>query len=319
MKRCPNCKETNHDSFKLHPIIGRRTLMILAGAAWLCLISFFACNPNTETKESKTISPKLKPLKFCSSDNPSPNKLKQIRGKIARRIAKESRQLQSADGLELWETPNGPFWVVADEFKTMIHVLAEQEMEHYGNQQRGVQHGDIVLDGGAHFGGFVRKALDRGAKIVVAIDLDPDAIRCLKRTFEKEILAGTVIVYPKGIWHEDTELYLERDVHTWGNKAAMKPDREGDKPLPLTTIDNIVEKLKLKRVDFIKLDIEGAERNALQGAHVTLKRFKPRMAIAAYHLKDDKTAIVKVTLAGQSDYKYCLEGRGWSNEVIFFN
>jgi FkbM family methyltransferase len=36
--------------------------------------------------------------------------------------------------------------------------------------------------------------------------------------------------------------------------------------LPVTTIDHLVEELQLGRVDYIKMDIEGSEREALKGA-----------------------------------------------------
>ena len=61
--------------------------------------------------------------------------------------------------------------------------------------------------------------------------------------------------------------------------------------LPLTTIDAIVDDLRLERVDFIKLDIEGAEREALEGAKATLTRFRPRLAVATENLPDDFEAV----------------------------
>ena len=55
----------------------------------------------------------------------------------------------------------------------------------------------------------------------------------------------------------------------------------------LVTIDDIVTELQLSRVDFVKMDIEGAERNALKGAIETLRRFQPALAIATENLPDD--------------------------------
>ena len=68
-------------------------------------------------------------------------------------------------------------------------------------------------------------------------------------------------------------------------------DRNLGTQVLLTTIDKIVEELQLERVDFIKMDIEGAERKALAGARNTLAERKPRLALAGYHLEDDQTKI----------------------------
>ena len=57
--------------------------------------------------------------------------------------------------------------------------------------------------------------------------------------------------------------------------------------VPVTTLDKIAEALDIHRVDFIKMDIEGAEREALRGAAGTLSRDFPRLMLDSYHLPDD--------------------------------
>jgi hypothetical protein len=55
----------------------------------------------------------------------------------------------------------------------------------------------------------------------------------------------------------------------------------------LTTIDKLVGELKLPAVDFIKMDIEGAEMEALEGAVETVRHFHPRMTISLEHRPSD--------------------------------
>uniref|UniRef100_A0A7V4KEE3 FkbM family methyltransferase n=1 Tax=Fervidobacterium pennivorans TaxID=93466 RepID=A0A7V4KEE3_FERPE len=83
-----------------------------------------------------------------------------------------------------------------------------------------------------------------------------------------------------------------------------------------TTIDEFVKENKIERVDFIKIDAEGAEREIIKGARETIKNFKPRMAIAAYHLPDDKEVIPELVLSIRDDYKYKLVNKG--EEDLFF-
>lgn len=45
--------------------------------------------------------------------------------------------------------------------------------------------------------------------------------------------------------------------------------------VPAVTIDDVMEEQHLGRVDFMKMDIEGGEVDALRGAEETLKKFTP--------------------------------------------
>ena len=51
----------------------------------------------------------------------------------------------------------------------------------------------------------------------------------------------------------------------------------------MTSVDETVREHGLPSVDFIKLDVEGSEENALHGAVRSIAKYKPRLAISAYH------------------------------------
>src|SRR5207249_12176342 len=57
--------------------------------------------------------------------------------------------------------------------------------------------------------------------------------------------------------------------------------------LPTRTIDSLVADGVLPRIDFLKMDIEGSELDALRGAEVALRRWKPKLAISLYHRPED--------------------------------
>ena len=81
--------------------------------------------------------------------------------------------------------------------------------------------------------------------------------------------------------------------------------------MKLTTIDTIVRELGLERLDYIKMDTEGAERSALVGASDTIRRFHPRMTIAMEHRFTDPREIPRIVAAITNDYRIargpCLE------------
>ncbi|MGH9721467.1 MAG: FkbM family methyltransferase [Bryobacteraceae bacterium] len=222
------------------------------------------------------------------------------------RILNASKLVQKdAKGFHLWETPHGRFWVPDGSDFVLPFNLAEQERRIYGVGPQAVKAGDVVLDCGANVGVYTRVALEAGAKLVVAIEPAPENIECLRRNFRAETAAGRVIIYEKGVWDKDEFLTLHVDPH---NSAADSViiHREGGvegAKVPLTTIDKLVEELKLERVDFIKMDIEGAEQRALKGAQATLRRFHPRLALSAYHNETDPDMIPKLVREAWAGYQ----------------
>jgi FkbM family methyltransferase len=208
-------------------------------------------------------------------------------------------------GFHLWQTPHGRYWIPKGSDYVLPFNLAEQERKIYGTGARAVQPDDIVLDCGANIGVFVREALNSGAKLVVAVEPAPENIECLRRNFPSEIEDGKVIVYPKGVWDKDDILTLNVDP---ANSAAdsFLIRREGALPIaqiPLTTIDKLVAELNLPRVDYIKMDIEGAEPNALQGAQTTLAKFTPRLSLSAYHAPDHPKRIPELVRRASAGYR----------------
>jgi FkbM family methyltransferase len=203
-------------------------------------------------------------------------------------------------GFELVQTPMGQYWTVPND-RFLKFTLGEEKLEIYDGDDVAVKPGDVVLDCGANVGVFTRTALNRGASLVVSIEPAPATVECLRRNFKSEIAAGRVVVVPKGVWdHTDTlELSEGDDGNTTGDSFVFGKDAKHKVKVPLTTIDILATELKLPHVDFIKMDIEGAEKPALRGATETIRKYRPRMAIASEHLPDDVVAIPK-TVAGIS-------------------
>jgi FkbM family methyltransferase len=225
---------------------------------------------------------------------------------IKDRILAASKLVQKDPaGYNLWRTPRGLFWVPDGSDYSLPFNLAEQERKIYGSGERGVQPGDVVLDCGASMGVFTREALAAGARRVIAIELAPENLECLRRNFTAEIQAGRVIVYPKGVWDKDDVLTLWVDPgNSPADSVVMRPEKARPGPqVPLTTIDKLVEELALERVDFIKMDIEGAEQRALVGGRRTLERFHPRLALSAYHREDDPKRIPELVRQAWPGYR----------------
>lgn len=212
---------------------------------------------------------------------------------------------EDSEGYQLWETPKGQFWVPAKNgFGNIISNLAEQECKMYGSGKVGVRSDDIVLDCGANVGAYTREALNAGAKLIVAIEPSPGNIKCLHQNFKTEIEQGRVIIYEKGVWNREEILtfYTSEDSETDTFVFSRKRKDSHVTTMPVTTIDKLVDELKLDRVDFIKMDIEGSEENALIGAKKTIAKYRPRMALALEHATDYKKEIGRMLNIIRSSY-----------------
>jgi FkbM family methyltransferase len=242
------------------------------------------------------------------------------------RILRASKLVSEENGLELWNTPKGQFWIPRGNRYVLPFNLAEMETHIYGTGRHFVQPGDIVLDCGASDGDFSREALQAGAKLVVSIEVSPAAVECLRRNLAQPVAEHRDIVYPKGVWDSEGTLRLNvSDSNFAANSVVLRPGgSHADVLAPLTTIDKIVAELGLPRVDFIKMDIEGAEVNALSGARQTIAKFKPRLSIATEHKLDDEVEIPNAVRRLRDDYKMTCgpcasSGRRIRPEVLYFD
>jgi FkbM family methyltransferase len=185
----------------------------------------------------------------------------------------------------------------------------------------------VVIDCGAHVGVFTHKALERGARKVVAVEPNPLNVECLRRNFASEIAGGRVVVYPQGVWSADSTLSLSVSRNNTAMGSVVIDRHAGSIQVPLTTVDKIVAELNLETVDFIKMDIEGAEREALKGAAQTLGRFKPRLMLDSYHLADDPEVLPRIIAAAQPAYRMTCgacepldkDGSRWVPHVLYFS
>jgi FkbM family methyltransferase len=215
----------------------------------------------------------------------------------------------------LWETQAGDFWGRENDFSELGIVFDEQFILHiYEQGPVAIQSGDVVFDGGSHLGAFTRFALMRGAGLVVAFEPDPINIACYKRTFQQEMEAGRVVLVEAALWEAPGTL----DFTTAHRSGSGTVHPAGESPphhlVPATTIDETVARLRLDRLDFIKMDIEGSERHALRGGRESISRFAPRMAICVYHLPDDPVVIPEEVRAARPPYQMAI-----SKGVAYFH
>ncbi|MDR1897680.1 MAG: FkbM family methyltransferase, partial [Prevotellaceae bacterium] len=170
-----------------------------------------------------------------------------------------------------------------------------------------VKKDDIVIDAGAWIGDFSAYVASKGA-MAYAFEPVNDTFHLLCKTASlNSIDTGKHKIYPiqKGLGSSEcnTDIFIDKN-HSEAN-SILNEKKQGDasEKISITTLDKFVEENNLKRVDFIKADIEGAERDMLRGATNVLKTFAPKLAICTYHLPDDSEVLNNIIKEANPAYK----------------
>lgn len=146
------------------------------------------------------------------------------------------------------------------------------------------QVGDVVIDAGAYIGLFTGKSSlqvgDRGK--VYAFEPEPENFSHLRENTKG---LKNVEIFNRALWSSEKDLILfVRQHHSSGHSLIDWVDANKIKerlPVHTTYLDNVVK----GKVDFIKLDAEGAELEILHGATRILKQYKP-FVVCEIHSKN---------------------------------
>lgn len=141
------------------------------------------------------------------------------------------------------------------------------------------------IDCGAYIGDTIEELFKQTQNINCTISFEPDTTNLQKLQEKLSLLTGiknntNCIVYPAGIYSQNTILsFANNGINSsaaLSNKSAIK--------IPVVTLDTV---LLNSAPNYIKMDIEGAEKEALLGAQKTIQKYKPNLAICLYHKPED--------------------------------
>ncbi len=152
----------------------------------------------------------------------------------------------------------------------------------------GAAAGDVALDCGACHGLSSLAFADSvgAAGKVYAFEFVPENLKLFRRNLAlNKPFNERVAVIEKAVWQESrSDLpMLVQGAGSMLLEGAGELEGPAHQTTEATSLDDFVANGSLGAVDFIKMDIEGAELPALKGARQTLQRFKPKLAIAVYH------------------------------------
>ncbi len=196
----------------------------------------------------------------------------------------------------LWSSALQGWFFPEDEsaIECMLHMPAYEPVDWVDPRQ-----GEYFLDGGGYVGWYTIRAGRAVGNSGRVVALEPDTLN--RRQLERNLALNkleNVLILPLALWsHSETVGWRHGEEPVW-----HRVRNEGELTQQSVSIDELADKLALGRLDWIKLDIEGAEVEALRGASRTLRDYGPKLFIEVHETKD-----VVETILHEAGYKVIRE------------
>jgi FkbM family methyltransferase len=160
---------------------------------------------------------------------------------------------------------------------------------------------ESFIDGGAYVGDtaevFICKTNNKFDKIF-CFEPSSNNFSKLASFKEKYQQDSRIILYKAGLYSENTRLGFNDESLSPSNAISASASDTVD----VVSIDQTIH----EKVTFIKMDIEGAELEALKGARETILKYRPKLAICVYHKNEDLIEIPEFIMSLGLDYRYYL-------------
>ena len=181
--------------------------------------------------------------------------------------------------------------------------------------------GDLVLDCGACYGDsglyFANLVGDYGK--VFSFEFIPNHVRVFNKNMAlNPSLRERVELVEYPLWDKKGNMVYFKDAGP-GSRVELDEFDGFDGITETLTIDDFYKERGLSKVNFIKMDIEGAEMYALRGGEKIIRRHKPKLAIASYHSLDDFVNIPLWIDSLNLGYKVYLDHSTihWEETIVF--
>ncbi|MDR2690309.1 MAG: FkbM family methyltransferase [Azoarcus sp.] len=188
------------------------------------------------------------------------------------------------------------------------------EQYRYG-EMVAVREGDVFLDCGACCGETALWAEKAGAGKVWSFEPNPEALDYMSRNIQKHG-QGRIEPVPLGLSAAPGQMNMERYPTNIGGTRLVAGEH-GALTVPVVTLDDWCRENKVKP-DFIKMDLEGAEVDVLNGARGVIMEHKPKLAICLYHRLADMWVIPRLIKEMVPEYRFWCRENAPTGEFVLY-
>jgi FkbM family methyltransferase len=196
-------------------------------------------------------------------------------------------------------------------------------MKHYtydnGDRIVGVSEGDCIIDAGACWGDtallFAHESGPSGR--VHSFEFEKTNLKLLEEVLNlNPDYANRISVIQKALWSKSGQM-LSFNMSGPGTRVSTADQTKDRMQVESISIDDLSE--EVGKIDFIKMDIEGAELEAMKGAARTITQHRPKLAISLYHNLSDFITIPAFLRSLDVSYDYYLKHpTTYDRETVLF-
>ena len=158
------------------------------------------------------------------------------------------------------------------------------------------QKGDVIVDAGAwkgHFSIIASRLVGNKGK-VIAIEPQKEMFNKLRCRFNR-LRIKNISVINRGLYDKNISRKVEKRTLSSFSVNSTKAAVEGKtETIILATLSTVLNEVDVSSIDFIKMDIEGAEIEAISGMIDILESNNVNLAIATYHKREGEKTYLKV-------------------------
>ena len=162
------------------------------------------------------------------------------------------------------------------------------------------------IDCGAYNGDSLAALQRENASVdaIAAFEPDLDNFRCLSAIVSQSTSARQAVLFPCGVWSRTTQLYF-----SGGKEGGSAISESGGTMIQCVALDEVLSGF---RPTYIKMDIEGAEFEALLGAERMIRNSRPALAVCLYHKPEHLWQIPLLIRSWDLGYSFYLRGYEYS-------
>jgi FkbM family methyltransferase len=167
---------------------------------------------------------------------------------------------------------------------------------------------EVFIDCGAYQGDTIQRFLhvvNNQYKTIMAFEPDRDNFKNLNKNYGNQ---SNIILHPQGVFSQAGYLNFHRGLGSFSRfMPTDEPNGTQNSSVAVVALDKVLIE---QPVTFLKMDVEGAELDALQGAARIIATDKPKLAIAVYHNPLDMINIIKLIEGLNPNYHFFLRHHG---------